>query len=74
METLIEVQTVDAMDMLSLSVLVLFLGMYLNSKIRLLVASCEGVASKDLSKKCLTMDWRSRGNWLIRPSGFVRFW
>ena len=36
METLIEIQTVDAMDMLSLSVLVLFLGMYLNSKIRLL--------------------------------------
>jgi len=36
MEDLIEIQIVDAMDMLSMSVLVLFLGMYLNHKIRLL--------------------------------------
>ena len=36
MEDLIRVQTVEAMDMLSLSVVVLFLGMYLNRKFRLL--------------------------------------
>jgi ESS family glutamate:Na+ symporter len=36
MEDLIQVRTVEAMDMLSLSVVVLFLGMYLNRKFRLL--------------------------------------
>jgi ESS family glutamate:Na+ symporter len=36
MEESIQIRTIAAMDMLSLSVLVLFLGMYLNRKIRLL--------------------------------------